>query len=357
MHFLDLNLDVVHTILSYVDQKDMLQLATTCTSLYEPVMRRRLAHVDTGSFTKRNHFRRYCDYMLRDTRRPRYLSSITISRWPEVHEDTLDCCEGELFAQIVRQATQLTVLKCCMLPAGCRAAEPLLDAITSVKTLTSIQLALHDEDMYRVLSALQSNPYHLLCWFQSPRDDVEPRVPVPHFLANLAASSHLRTLELVDASPFLFSCGEPDGVGGTLPSVRELTISQTAPSNLHHAARVFPNVETLCLSQPTDTNEPQVPFAWPSVDYLSTNFAVAITSPVRHVAVAASSRCTQSSSAMLRRASPAVLECYVDRAYLQAVALLPRPVRFLQLRIVASLNEGLQQYLVSAHYVRSCIGD
>lgn len=344
MHFLDLDLDVVHTIISHVDQKDMLQLATTCTSLYEPVMCQRLARLDTGNFTKRANLRKYFGYMLRDACRPQYLSSVALSSWPRAYEDADDDCGTEQFAQIIRQATRLTTLKCCPGNTEC-SAKPFLDAITSVKTLTSLELGLHDEDMLHVVSTLQSDPYRLLCWFLSPRDGAEPRVPVPHFFSKFVASSHLRQLELVNAPPSLFETGECDAVA-TLPSVRELIISQPVPSNLHLAPRIFPNVETLYLTHLTKKDQPQVPFAWPSVDYLSTDFEVAITGPVHHVSILAMSPCAQSYSDMLHRLRPSILECYLDQMYMQAVARLPQPMPFLHLRLVATLNESLQQYLV-----------
>lgn len=351
MHLLDLNLDVVHTILSYVDRKDMLELAATCASLHEPVMRCYAAYINTGNFKKRGALHEYCDYILCDARRSRYLTSVVIPSWPEApSEDNYG--EAERFAQLICRTERLTSVKCGMFPYGSQAVPVLLDAIASVATLTSVELALNDDDMLRVLSSLKSDPYQIVCWFQSPGvGTCIPRLP---FLDLLAAFPHLHTLELINASPFLFEYGTSDEAI-SLPSVRELTVVQSTPSDLHPVARVFPNVETLHLSRPSDMMEPQVSFAWPSVNYLSTNYAVPITSHVRHVSIVTSPRCSPSSIAMLHCLVPLVIECYIDREYLQALSLLPDwSLRALQLRIVASLNEGLRQYLVSTS-LRPCL--
>ncbi|KAI0734773.1 hypothetical protein C8Q72DRAFT_914439 [Fomitopsis betulina] len=344
MHFLDLDFDLVHTILSYVDHEDMLQLATTCTSLYEPMVQHRLAQVNTENFIQRENFRKYCDYMLCDARRPRYLTGIAVARFPQASTEDNSYHDEELFAQIIRQTTRLNLVQCAIYPDDFQSAPVLLDAIASVTTLTSLDLTLYDDDMLRILSSLQSNPYQLVCRFQSPAERVEPPcAPIPRFLGLLAAFSHLHTLDLINASPVLFERGDSDEAM-TLPSVRVLTVRHRTYPNLHLAACIFPNVESLDL--PLGTNELQIPFAWPSIRYLSTRYPVAITTHVHHISIPIFlGRGTHPSTAMLHRLSPSVIDINIDRAGLQAVAHLPQPIRFLQLCTAASLNVGLQQYL------------
>ena len=336
VNILQLNLDVIHAIMSHIDPQDVFPLALTCTSMQEVAMRRYLAHVEIHDCTE-EALGLFCSCMARNAHRPQYLLSIAITSWPRDYvvqpmDQPKDSDTMVRLSHIISQATQLSELVWLARGSSLPAPDCLLNAITGIRTLSAVTLSLPREDLRRVFSGMKSRPHTIMCMLA---DTENQSWNLARDLCNFADAGPLHTLSLKVKEALTLTTGEHWGDVRCWPSVKNLTIDRYgvigSPLDLSLLSRAFSGVKWLGLFQePKDfTAEP---FTWPSVDFLRTAFPVKLTTAVRHVNYTLYNKPRRDDLLeMLGRLRPSVLECEVDGIRLSDLVDFGLPVKFLQL--------------------------
>ncbi|KAH9922649.1 uncharacterized protein B0H18DRAFT_956179 [Fomitopsis serialis] len=328
MHFLQLDVDLVLTILSHLPPPDAFQLALTCKSLHEVSMQRRLSHIAVSQTWTRVRLYKFCKYVATSDLRLRCVTGLSLSFFPPSPSGKTTAYDlAPLFAWVIRRMTRLAYLRCTRLGHVLKATPCLVDAIAEHTTLTRIEFRSSDDEMLRLLSRMESRPSSVFCSFAST-GNTGPSVPISEFLGRFSKS--LVALELACSLPLVFEkwTGTASWRCG---SVRHLTLSHSVIKKLPIIARTFPRVKTLRIVFASIT-DPHVPVEWPTIDYLSTTCPVMLSHPVRRMSLHASATWSIILyPEMLSRSSPIVLACQADPLSINCVARFAHCVKFLQL--------------------------
>lgn len=255
-----INDDVAEFILSLVDQKDALALASTCRSLHGPSMRRALSQLTIrDTYRGNDRVQSFCDYLLADPdHRPLYLTSLRIyGVWTK---DNMVSAFNSL-AAVLRRAHCLRELYLAQrVKFAIDACPAFADALASLHSLHAVDIADVDWD---VISPILSRMPCQLRVLRVDMDNFRWRRKgsklrhLHHFVDSLT------TLALYNESTNILDILAPHTVW---PHVHTLSLVQTQLHTARHLSRAFPDARAFRAESiyDTDINTPPV---WPRLDF------------------------------------------------------------------------------------------
>ncbi|PCH39623.1 hypothetical protein WOLCODRAFT_29663 [Wolfiporia cocos MD-104 SS10] len=359
---LDLNDDVLATILSFVRPADAIQLALTCHDAYSVAMPRYLSDVALGDtdpavMSGPDQISLFCKYMLADVaRRLRHLKALHIregafSRDAEGRDDWVsDYSCAPILAETLRQAFNLRTLAIHDLEPLLAAEPALADAFAPLTRLRDVAFHYIGKCTLQMLKLTTCHPQRLE--FGMWKDGARVSGDTAAFYTYAGS---LCTLNLWQCACLLESLSEDYVSHG----VRTLGLGGRIPF-LSMAARQFPNATRITFAEECSIGEEAPVAAWSALDYVEGNmpipfFACRVRRIDLRFTLGAKLRPFSAETAfartveMLRQTSPVVLALKIDPALgpaklAQLVAVLPR-LRFLELALHTEERQDADRWM------------
>ncbi|KAH9922654.1 uncharacterized protein B0H18DRAFT_1212521 [Fomitopsis serialis] len=329
MSLQSLNLDVLETILSFVESRDALPLMTTCRALHVPAMRRHLFEITLRWDSHSRGWKKtlkFCKFILDDPQaRAPHLRALTLL--PSHHR--LAPPTSDHLAKVIRHATGLRRIVLSFVDDNFLESSPtLVDALADVESLETIRFNFVSTRGVALLSRMKSQPRSVQCAVSAYR---LPSQGPARFLHNFVQS--LTFLELLGALNILAVDTEPHDVW---PRVQELTLRDTEIRGGHWQliCRAFPNLRTLHMrGMLIDTTGTCA--EWSEMDLVQTRSPLLLRCHVRCVEIRANLDPSQYNVAdyieMLGHTSPVALTCHFNHRILDYVHVRLHRLRFLHL--------------------------
>ncbi|KZS99954.1 uncharacterized protein LAESUDRAFT_816785 [Laetiporus sulphureus 93-53] len=345
MDFLSLNLDVVYSVLGYIQPIDALQLAMTCRAAHDIAIPRFLSHVVLGHEWCRvrpAQIAQFCSYVLADGKvRIPCIKALTLHNTAFMTGSGQACLRVEydysaavLLAQVLQRASRLARIDVYRAEHLLQSAPELANALLVLPSLEDLRLRGVGPHALRVLSMMQSGPQNLELEFARSVND---KTSTNHRQAEFLHSFTSSVLSLSLTRPFHFMEELKSDV--VWPKVRRLEVRGDI-YRLSTLVQTFPNVRTLYIGGALLEDSATTPAKWPALDFVSISSPAPLCCAVRRLelrydleilALPLFDIWSSGTMALLRQTSPAVLTCYTNMRMLKWIANNVSSLRFMQI--------------------------
>lgn len=229
----------------------------------------------------------------------------------------------------------------------------LLDAITGIRTLSTVKLGLNPNTICEILSRMESRPHTIMCKAHDSFrffSDTTPLRNVHQALSKFAHAGSVHSITLEVGQTITLGTTKHLGEVVPWPSIKNLMIHGHSSGSLLDLSLLsynFPGMERLRLVGDAE-DFTSGPFAWSSVNFMHTAFPVHLTTAVRHVILESDHAPRALRGGLfgtLDRLCPSVLKCEANPNLLFEIAQSGHSIKFLQLHAGASgYDNALEAY-------------